>query len=107
MGQDRYHPAAPSACRDVAELTAAVAATRRRIAEGMPIDLTALAALAEATSQRAREPDANMALIGLLDEIDLLAGELGQQRAVLLAQLRAMSQHSRAKGAYGSRSAAR
>jgi hypothetical protein len=110
MGQDRNHPSAPGADREVAALAAAVAATRRRVADGMPVDLpmlAALAALAETTSQRACGHDANMALVGLLDELDLLVGELGQQRAVLLEQLRAMSRHSRAQGAYGNRSIGR
>lgn len=106
MDHDRTRPPVPGTRNEDAGLAAAVAEIRRRVAAGGPIDLETLATLAATASHRTGEPDlADMALFGLLDEVDLLVGELEREHAVLLEQLRALSRHRLAGNAYGSRNA--
>lgn len=88
---------------DPAVLAAAVAQMRRSVAAGGAVDLTTLTALAAVVPDhsRATGAGADMALLGLLDEVDLLIGEFGRQQAAASNQLRALSRHHQAGSAYG------
>ncbi len=101
---------ARAADADPGALAAAVAELRRRVCAGDPIDVTALSHLAGAVASR--RPDRHgldgrkdMALLALLDEVELLAGELGREHGTLAEQLRTATRHKRAGVAYGDRSA--
>lgn len=109
MANDRSNPepAAGTPATERAVLAAAVAEMRRGLAAGRPIDLVTLRAIAGATADAPRRHfpgSTNLVLTVLLDEVELLVGELALEHASLAAQLRAATRHRRAGTAYGSRS---
>ncbi|MEK0083226.1 hypothetical protein [Benzoatithermus flavus] len=89
----------------IRELTAAVAAARQRLDAGQAVDLSPLRHLladlpAPAPDGAAKAPEAVRALLGLLDELMLLAQVAERERSLSLQQLRALVRHRRADAAY-------
>jgi hypothetical protein len=101
-------PAAGAPATDRAALAAAVAELRRGLAAGRAVDPAALRGLVEAVAAplpRARHPGGiDMALVALIDEVDLLVAALVVEHATLAEQLRTATRHRRAGTAYGGRS---